>query len=93
MNKIKNGKKGEATVVVEAKRCEEAFKRQAVEHCLRSGRNGTQDREGTRDELPRVSRIGSVAAEGKPRRGGRIWKWKTARCVPSWRGCAKSVTF
>jgi transposase len=42
MNKIKNEKNGAATAVVEPKRYEEAFKRQAVEHWLRSGENGTQ---------------------------------------------------
>ncbi len=42
MNKTKNEKSGEAAGVAESKRYEEAFKRQAVEHWLRSGRNGTQ---------------------------------------------------
>ena len=42
MNKIKNEKNGAATAVVEPKRYEESFKRQAVEHWLRSGKNGTQ---------------------------------------------------
>ena len=42
MDKTKNEKSGGATAVVEPKRYEEAFKRQAVEHWLRSGRSGTQ---------------------------------------------------
>ena len=42
MNKTKNEKSGAATAVVEQKRYDEAFKRQAVEHWLRSGKNGTQ---------------------------------------------------
>lgn len=45
MNKIKNEKNEKnsaATAVVEAKRYEEAFRRQAVEHWLRSGKSGTQ---------------------------------------------------
>ena len=42
MKKTKNEKSGAATAVVAPKRYEEAFKRQAVEHWLRSGKNGTQ---------------------------------------------------
>ena len=42
MNKNKNEKNGEATTVVEPKRYEEAYKRQAVEHWMRSEKNGTQ---------------------------------------------------
>jgi len=42
MNKSKNEKNETATAVVEPKRYEEAFKRQAVEHWLRSGKSGTQ---------------------------------------------------
>ena len=42
MNKTKNEKSSAATAVVEPKRYEDAFKRQAVEHWLRSGKNGTQ---------------------------------------------------
>ncbi len=42
MNKIKNEKNGEAAAVVAPKHYEEAFKRQTVEHWLRSGKNGTQ---------------------------------------------------
>ena len=42
MKKIKNEKNGAATGVVEPKRYEEAFKRQSVEHWLRSGKSGTQ---------------------------------------------------
>ena len=42
MNKTNNEKNGAATVVVAPKRYEEAFKRQAVEHWLRSGQNGAQ---------------------------------------------------
>ena len=45
MNKTKNEKNeknGAASAVVEPKRYEEAFKRQAVEHWLRSGKNGAQ---------------------------------------------------
>ena len=42
MNKNQNEKSGTATVVAEAKRYDEAYKRQAVEHWLRSGKNGTQ---------------------------------------------------
>ena len=42
MNKTKNEKSGAATAVVEPKRYEDAFKRQAVEHWLRRGKTGTQ---------------------------------------------------
>lgn len=42
MNKSKTEMEGSATAVVEPKRYEEAFKRQAVEHWLRSGKSGTQ---------------------------------------------------
>jgi transposase len=45
MNKTKHEKhenNAAANAVVEPKRYEEAFKRQAVEHWLRSGRNGAQ---------------------------------------------------
>ena len=42
MHKIKDEKKGGARAVVGPKRYEEAFKRQAVEHWLRSGQSGTQ---------------------------------------------------
>ena len=42
MNQIKNDKNAGVTAAVEPKRYEEAFKRQAVEHWLRSGKNGTQ---------------------------------------------------
>jgi len=42
MNKKKNEKSDTATAVVEPKRYDDAFKRQAVEHWLRSGKNGTQ---------------------------------------------------
>ena len=42
MNKTKNEKSGAAPAVAEPKRYEEAFKRQAVEHWLRSCKNGTQ---------------------------------------------------
>ena len=42
MNKTKNEKSGAATAVVAPKRYDDAFKRQAVEHWLRSGRSGTQ---------------------------------------------------
>jgi transposase-like protein len=42
MNKTKHEKDGAANAVVEPKRYEEAFKRPAVEHWLRSGRNGAQ---------------------------------------------------
>ena len=42
MNKIKNEKNGEAATHVEPKRYEEAFKREAVEHWLRSGKTGAQ---------------------------------------------------
>ena len=38
----KNEKNGAANAVVEPKRYEEAFKRQAVEHWLRSGKTGAQ---------------------------------------------------
>jgi transposase len=41
MNKTKNEKSNAATAIVEPKRYEETFKRQAVEHWLRSGKNGT----------------------------------------------------
>ena len=41
-NKTKNEKSDTATVVVEPKRYDNAFKCQAVEHWLRSGKNGTQ---------------------------------------------------
>ncbi len=42
MNKTKNEQRGAATVVVAPKRYDGAFKRQAVEHWLRSGRHGPQ---------------------------------------------------
>ena len=42
MNKSKTETSGTATAVAEPKRYEEAFKRQAVEHWLRSSRSGTQ---------------------------------------------------
>lgn len=42
MNKSKTETKGSAAAVSEPKRYEEAFKRQAVEHWLRSGKSGTQ---------------------------------------------------
>lgn len=42
MNKTKHEKSEAATAVVEPKRYDEAFKRQAVEHGLRSGQNGKQ---------------------------------------------------
>ena len=42
MNKIKNERSDAATAVVEPKRYDVGFKRQAVEHWLRSGKNGTQ---------------------------------------------------
>ena len=42
MNKSKTETKDSARAVVEPKRYEEAFKRQAVEHWLRSGKSGTQ---------------------------------------------------
>ena len=42
MNKSKTETNGAASTAAEAKRYEEAFKRQAVEHWLRSGKNGTQ---------------------------------------------------
>jgi transposase len=42
MNKNKNEKKETVTEVVEPKRYDEAFRRQAVEHWLRSGKSGTQ---------------------------------------------------
>ena len=42
MNKTRNGKNEEATAVIEAKRDEDAFKRQAVEHWMRSGKSGTR---------------------------------------------------
>ena len=42
MNKNKNEKSDTTTAVVEPKRYDDAFKRQAVEHWLRSGKNGTQ---------------------------------------------------
>ena len=42
MNKNKEEKSGAATVVVALERYDDAFKRQAVEHWLRSGRSGTQ---------------------------------------------------
>ncbi len=42
MTKTKNEKSAAATAVVEPKRYDDAFKRQAVEHWLRSGKNGTQ---------------------------------------------------
>ena len=42
MNKTNNEKSDTATAVVEPKRDDDAFKRQAVEHWLRSGENGIQ---------------------------------------------------
>jgi transposase-like protein len=42
MNKTKTEKNGTATAIVEPKRCEEIFKRQAVDHWLRSVKDGTQ---------------------------------------------------
>jgi transposase-like protein len=42
MNKTKNEKNASVTATVESKRYEEAFKREAVEHWLRSGKSGTQ---------------------------------------------------
>jgi transposase len=42
MKKTKNQKKASERATVEPKRYEEAFKREAVEHWLRSGKSGTQ---------------------------------------------------
>jgi len=42
MNRTKHEKNETATAVVEPKRYEVAFKREAVEHWLRSGKSGTQ---------------------------------------------------
>ena len=42
MNKSKTETNGSASAAAEPKRYEEGFKRQAVEHWLRSGKNGTQ---------------------------------------------------
>jgi transposase len=42
MNKTKHEKNASVTAAMEPKRYEEAFKRQAVEHWLRSGKSGTQ---------------------------------------------------
>ena len=42
MNKNKTETNGTAAAVAEPKRYEEAFKRQAVEHWMRTGKNGTQ---------------------------------------------------
>jgi transposase len=42
MKKTKNQKKASERATVEPKRYEEAFKRDAVEHWLRSGKSGTQ---------------------------------------------------
>lgn len=42
MNKTKHEKNASVTAAVEPKRYEEAFKREAVEHWLRSGKSGTQ---------------------------------------------------
>ena len=42
MNKTKNEKHASVTATVEPKRYEEWFKREAVEHWLRSGKSGTQ---------------------------------------------------
>jgi transposase len=42
MSKTKNEKNGTSTAVIEPKRYEEAFRRHAVEHWLRSGKSGTQ---------------------------------------------------
>jgi transposase-like protein len=42
MKKTKNEKNASERATVEPKRCEEAFKREVVEHWLRSGKSGTQ---------------------------------------------------
>ena len=42
MNQIKHEKNASVTAAVEPKRYEDGFKRQAVEHWLRSGKNGAQ---------------------------------------------------
>jgi transposase len=42
MNKTKQEKKTSVTATMEPKRYEEGFKREAVEHWLRSGKSGTQ---------------------------------------------------
>ena len=42
MNQTTNERNGSATGIVEPKSDEEAFKSQALEHWLRSGKNGTQ---------------------------------------------------
>ena len=42
MNTSKTGIKGKAAAMAQPKRYEEAFKRQAVEHWLSSGKSGTQ---------------------------------------------------
>jgi transposase-like protein len=78
---------------VEPKRYEETCKRQAVEHWLRSGKNGTQIAQELGISYPSPSRSGSVATEGMPRRSVPIWKPRIARCVPSWHGCVSRVTF
>ena len=90
MNKNKNEKSETATAVVEPKRYDDAFKRQAVEHWLRSGKNGTQIAQELGISYPRL-RV-EAAPVGMPSRSGPIWKWRIGRCGVSWRGCASSAT-
>ena len=82
MNKIENEKNAETSTVVEPKRSEEAFKRQAVEHWLRSGKKGTQIAKELGMSCPESERMeaslrrGSCAAaggsgSGKARTAGR----------------------
>ena len=92
MNKIKNEKSGAATAVVEPKRYEETFKRQAVEHWMRSGKSGTQIAKEMGISYPSLKewkrRYGGDAAPQRSDLEPRI-----ARCVRSWHVCASSVTY
>ncbi len=92
MNKTKNEKSDAAAAVVEPKRYDEAFKRQAVEHWLRSGKNGTQIAQELGISYPSLKewkrRYGGETA---PQRADLEAENRALRA--EWRECVSSVTY
>jgi hypothetical protein len=92
MNQIKTAEPKNttaATPVPQAKRYDDAFKRQAVELWIKTGKPGTQ----IARELGVSYPCGSAVTMATPRPSGTIPPRKSARSKPNWPACASSGTY
>ena len=78
--------------VLQTKRYDDVFKRQAVERWLQTDKPGPPIAANWAS-VTRASRNGSVATMGTPSRNGRLWRRRTAPSRQRWPGCESCGTF